>query len=75
MSMTAENLRPRMVSALETLHACPFCSQPGFTRLGLRHHFCTRAPALSGEESRNHKGSRKLTHDEWFNAVTGKETP
>ena len=64
--------RPPMAATLESLHACPFCGQAGYTRIGLRQHFCPRAPALSGEESRNHKGSRKLTHDEWFSAVNGK---
>lgn len=73
MSMTSHDLRPRIAAALESLHACPFCGQEGFTRLGLRQHFCIRAPALSGEEPRNHKGSRKLTHDEWYRAVHGKE--
>lgn len=58
---------------IEMLYGCPFCRQHGFTRLGLRQHFCTRAPALPGEDARNHKGSRKLTTDEWRLAVAGKE--
>lgn len=61
-------------TTLEQLHACPFCAQAGFTRIGLRQHFCTRAPVLADESARNHKGSRKLTHAEWFRVVTGKET-
>lgn len=52
------------------LYTCPFCAQRGYTRVGLRQHFCIQAPALSGEDDRrNHKGSRKLTHSEWFRVV------
>lgn len=59
------------------LYTCPFCGQHGYTRIGLRQHFCTRAPALGDESPRTHKGSRKLTHAEWFEAVKagGTESP
>lgn len=57
----------------EQLHGCPFCAAQGFTRLGLRQHFCIRAPHLPDEGPRNHKDSRKLTRDEWLGAVSGNE--
>lgn len=52
----------------ELLITCPGCQRTGFTRLGLRAHFCY-GTATKGHATK----SRKLTHEQWKSAVDAAE--
>lgn len=51
---------------------CPFCGAT-FSLIGLRQHWCAKAPDLIPGVKINRKGTRMLTRKEWLSAVTTRE--
>jgi hypothetical protein len=53
----------------EPLYFCEFCSVHGFTRRGLRQHWCPSKPG----RKKKHRETRQLTHKDWLTMVTNQD--